>query len=54
MIDEGKLLVTFAIEAQKKNKELEKLGMTCVCGSCDLCVFRFEEIRKIIMEAAEE
>lgn len=38
----------FEKEAKIKDKQMRKLGMTCVCGKCNLAKFSLQEIKDII------
>ncbi len=43
-----RIIKRFEREAEIKNDEVRKAGMTCACGKCNLAHFNLKEIIKII------
>ena len=44
-----RIIKRFEKEAEKKNQKLKKIGLTCICGKCDLATFTLQEAKDIII-----
>ena len=43
-----RIIQRFQRAAKEKNKEVRKAGLRCICGKCNLAIFKLDEIIEII------